>query len=47
MAQIYSSKSSNYKMNPKQKTVEFLLNFSKSFKTVRTKANVLIELNLN
>lgn len=46
MAQIYSKKSSE-KMNPKQETVQFLLNFSRSYRTVRTESNVLVELNLN
>ncbi len=47
MAQIYSERSSEFKMNPKKSTVQFILNFSKSFKTVRTENDVLIELNLN
>ncbi len=47
MPKKYSEKSSNYEMNPKQKTVQFILNFSKSLNIIRTRSNVLIELNLN
>ena len=47
MIQLYSDKSSDFKMKPKQETVQFLINFSKSLKVVKTKSNYLIELNLN
>lgn len=45
--QLYSEKSSDLKMQPTQETVQFLINFSKSLKIVKTKSNHLIELNLN
>lgn len=45
--QIYSKKSSDLRMEPKQETIQFLINFSKSLKTVKVKSNYLIELNLN
>lgn len=45
--QIYSEKSPDFKMKPTQETIQFLINFSKSLKVVKTKSNYLIELNLN
>jgi len=45
--QIYSKKSSDVQMQPNQKTVQFLINFSKSLKIVKTKSEDFIELNLN
>lgn len=47
MMQIYLEKSSDFTMEPKQETVQYLINFSKSLKVVKTKSNYLIELNLN
>jgi len=47
MAHIYSEKSSDYKMNPSRKTIEFILDFSKSLKVIRTQDNSFIEMNLN
>ena len=47
MMQLYSKKSSEFQMQPKQETVQFLINFSKSLTIVKTKSNGLIELNLN
>lgn len=47
MKQIYSRKSSNFKMQPKKETIRFLLDFSKSFTVVKTESNNFIELNLN
>ncbi len=47
MAQIYPKNPSNFRMKPKRKTIQFILNFSKSFKTVTIQNNILIELNLN
>ncbi len=47
MKQIYSEKSSGFQKQPKQETVQFLINFSKSLEIVKTKSNILIELNLN
>ncbi len=45
--QLYSKKSSDFKMQPKQETVQFLINFSKSLTIVKTKSKDFIELNLN
>ncbi|WP_165872235.1 hypothetical protein [Tenacibaculum sp. M341] len=47
MPKIYSDKSSDKEMNPQQKTVQFILDFSRSLRTIRTSSNVMIELNLN
>jgi hypothetical protein len=47
MKQLYTEKSSDCKKQPKQETVQFLINFSKSLSVVKTKSNFLIELNLN
>lgn len=47
MMQLYSRKSSDFQMQPKKETVQFLINFSKSLTVVKTKSNYLIELNLN
>lgn len=45
--QLYSSKPSDLQMQPKQETVQFLINFSKSLTIVKTKSKDFIELNLN
>lgn len=47
MMQLYSEKSSDFQMNPKKETVQFLLDFSKSLTIVKTKSKSFIELNLN
>ncbi|MCG8182578.1 hypothetical protein [Tenacibaculum piscium] len=47
MMQIYSEKSSEFNSNPKKETVQFLINFSKSLKVIKTKSNFFMELNLN
>ena len=47
MMQLYSSKSPKIQVQPKQETVQFLINFSKSLTFVKTKSNKIIELNLN
>lgn len=47
MKQIYSKKPSDFQKQPKQETVQYLINFSKSLSVVKTKSNLLIELNLN
>ncbi|CAM1335066.1 conserved protein of unknown function [Tenacibaculum aestuariivivum] len=47
MAQIYSEKFPGFKMSPKKETIQFLINFSKSLKIVKTKSNYLVEFNLN
>jgi len=47
MKQLYTEKSSEFQEQPKQETIQFLINFSKSLSVVKTKSNFLIELNLN
>ncbi len=45
--QLYSKKSPNYSEQPKKETIQFLINFSKSLKVIKTKSDLVIELNLN
>jgi hypothetical protein len=45
--QIYLKKSSDLQERPTKETVQFLINFSKSLRVVKTKSCKLIELNLN
>ncbi len=45
--QLYTKKTSETQMQPKQETVQFLINFSKSLTIVKTKSKNLIELNFN
>ena len=45
--QLYSKKLSEIQMQPKQETVQFLINFSKSLRIVETKSKDFIEFNLN
>jgi heme-binding NEAT domain protein len=47
MMQLYSKKPFDFQMQPKQETVQFLINFSKSLTIVKTKSKNFIELNLN
>jgi hypothetical protein len=47
MMQLYSEKSSKKQMQPQKETINFLLNFSKSFEILKTKKENTIELNLN
>ena len=47
MMQLYSKKPSEFQMQPKKETVQFLINFSKSLTIVKTKSEDFIELNLN
>jgi len=47
MMQIYSKKSSFYKEQPTEETIQALINFSKSLKIIKTKSDFVIELNLN
>lgn len=47
MMQLYSKKSSGFQMQIKQKTIQFLINFSKSISFVKTKSEDYIEINLN
>ena len=47
MKQIYSEKPSQFEKQPKQETVQFLINFSKSLTIAKIKSKNFIELNLN
>ena len=48
MTQLYSREKSNDPKNaPKKETVQFLLDFSKSLKVIKSNSNRIIELNLN
>lgn len=47
MMKLYSKKPSDIQMQPKQETIQFLINFSKSLTIVKTKSKGYIELNLN
>jgi hypothetical protein len=47
MMQLYSKKTSDFQIQPKQGTVQFLISFSKSLTFVKTKLKGFIELNLN
>ena len=47
MMQLYSKKSSSMRKQPKKETIQFLINFSKSLKVIKTKSDFVIELNLN
>lgn len=47
MMQLYLKESSVLRKQPSKETVQFLINFSKSLRVVRTKSNNLIELSLN
>ena len=47
MVKNYAKNPSDYKMVPTKKTVQFLLDFSKSLKIVKSKSNNFIDLNLN
>lgn len=45
--QLYSKKSPDFREQPKEETVQFLINFSQSLNVIKTKSNLVIELNLN
>ncbi len=47
MMQLYPKKPSEIQMQPKQETIQFLINFSKSLTILKTKSENFIELNLN
>jgi len=47
MKQIYSEEKQECTCVPNEKTIQFLINFSKTYTVVKTEANVLVELNLN
>ena len=45
--QLYSKKSSEFREQPNKETIQFLVNFSQSLKVIKTKSNLVIDLNLN
>ena len=45
--QLYSKKSPEFREQPRKETIQFLVNFSKSLKVIKTKSDIFIELNLN
>ena len=47
MMKLYSQKSFEDQMQPKNETIQFLIHFSKSLKVVKTRSNHYIELHLN
>ncbi len=47
MKQLYSKKSPNNREQPTNETIQFLVNYSKSLHQIKTKSNLVIELNLN
>lgn len=47
MTQLYAEKMSEFQMQPKKETIQFLLDFSKSIKVIRVNKNFIIELDLN
>lgn len=47
MGKLYFKKSCEYREQPKQETIQFLVNFSKSLKVIKAKSDLVIELNLN
>lgn len=47
MMQIYTKKTTNFEMKPNREVINFLLNFSKSYKVIKTKKGSVIGLNLN
>lgn len=47
MMKLYPEKPSNTQMQPTQKTIQFLINFSKSTRIIKKKSKGFIELNLN
>ena len=47
MGKLYFRKSCEYREQPKQETIQFLVNFSKSLKVIKTKSDLVIELSLN
>ncbi len=44
---LYTNRAFDQQMQPKQETVQFILNYSKSIKVVKTKTNYFIKLHLN
>ena len=43
----YTKRKSDFGMNPSKETLQFLFDYSKSLKILKSKTNNLIELNLN
>jgi hypothetical protein len=47
MRNFYTTKRMTQALSPKEKTIRFLLDYSKSLKVVKTKTNYAIKLHLN
>ena len=47
MMKLYPKETSSIQKQPKNETIQFLINFSKSLRIVETKSKDFIELNLN
>ncbi len=47
MMKLYTKSTFNRRLEPKKETIQFLLDYSKSFKVVKTKSNYFIKLHLN
>ena len=47
MVKKYAENSPNYKVKPTKETIQFLIDFSKSLKILKSETNKLIEINLN
>ena len=47
MMKLYTEKAFPKRMQPKKETIQFLVNYSKSLKVVKTKTNYFIEVHLN
>jgi|LGVD01.1.fsa_nt_gb hypothetical protein len=44
---LYTKNANAKRLQPKKETIQFLLNYSKSFKIVKTKTDFFIKLHLN
>lgn len=44
---LYTKDAHEKRMQPKKETIQLLLNYSRSFKVVKTKTNIFIKLHLN
>lgn len=47
MMRLYTKNAFENRLKPKKETVQFLLDYSKSFRIIRTKTNNFIKLHLN
>lgn len=47
MMKLYTENAFENRLKPRKETIQFLLDYSKSFKVVRTKTNYFIKLHLN